>query len=437
MYSSHAERRRQLLSSIGNSLAVLPTAPQQLRNADTHHPYRADSYFLYLTGFHEPEAVLVLDGVRGKSVLFCRDKDAQRELWEGFCFGPQAAAEVFGFDEAYSLSELETRLCDWLPASEQLWWPLGRNNTFDQQVYGWLHSVRQQVRQGEQPPACYGDIYALLDEMRVVKDAQEIALLRRAGQISAAGHVQAMRSTRPGQYEYEVEAELLHSFVRQGARYPAYESIVAGGDNACTLHYCANNACLRDGDLLLIDAGCEWEGYAGDISRTFPVNGRFSGPQRDLYQIVLAAQLAAIATIKPGALWHEPGDAALQVLVQGMLDLKLLHGSVQGVIDSGAYRQFYMHGVGHFIGLDVHDVGARKLAGQWRRLQAGMCTTVEPGLYIHPDDKVPTAFHHIGIRIEDDVLVTANGNEVYTADVPKEIADIEALMAEGRQDAKP
>ncbi|OHX11336.1 Xaa-Pro aminopeptidase [Chromobacterium sphagni] len=428
MYQPHAERRNRLLSIMGDGVALLSTAPEAVRNADSHYPYRADSYFLYLTGFIEPEAVLLLDGRSGKSVLFCRAKNPAMEIWDGFRHGPDGAREAFGFDEAYPLDEMAERIPDLLADSNQLWWPLGHDEAFDRRVNRWLDSVRQRSRSGARAPAHYGDLRALLDEMRMVKDEAEIALLRRAGDISAVGHIKAMQAVRPGMFEYEVEAEILRAFIRRGARYPAYESIVAGGANACTLHYAANNARLNDGELLLIDAGCELEGYAGDITRTFPVGGRFSAAQRDVYQVVLAAELAGIAAVRPGALWNAPGEAALKVLAQGMLDLGLLSGSVDGVIESGSYRQFYMHGIGHMIGLDVHDVGQRKLHGQWRGYQPGMCTTVEPGLYIRPAPGVPEAFHNIGIRIEDDVLVTADGNEVYTAAVPKQIDEIEALM---------
>ncbi|NWK76433.1 aminopeptidase P N-terminal domain-containing protein [Aquitalea sp. LB_tupeE] len=428
MYQSHVDRRTRLMQQMGEGIAILPTAPEVVRNADNHYPYRADSHFLYLTGFAEPEAVLVLDAGAGKSILFCREKNLEREVWEGFRYGPDGAREAFGFDEAYPLGELDARLPDLLSGQKSLWWKIGRQPGFDVRVNGWLEAVRQRYRSGEQPPALYHDLLVLLDEMRMIKDAGERATLRRAGQISAQGHIQAMRATRPGMMEYQVEAEILHTFIRNGARYPSYESIVAGGANACTLHYAANNARLNDGDLLLIDAGCELNGYAGDITRTFPVNGKFSPAQRDVYEIVLAAELAGIAAVKPGAVWNEPGDAALKVLVQGMLDLKLLTGSVDGVIESGAFRQFYMHGIGHMIGLDVHDAGQRKQGGQWRTYQPGMCTTIEPGLYIRPAPNVPAALHNIGIRIEDDVLVTETGHEVYTADVPKEIDAIEILM---------
>lgn len=428
MHQSLLARRQQLLAAIGDAVAVLPTAPEAVRNADAHYPYRADSHFLYLTGFTEPEAVLVLDGRRGKSILFCRAKNPDMEIWDGFRHGPQAAAEAFGFDEAYPEDELDQRLPELLADMPALYWPVGRNAGWDARVAGWLDAVRARARLGVDAPGQFGDLLLLIDEMRLLKDEREQAVLQRAGQISAEAHVRAMQATRPGRYEYEIEAELLYHFVRNGARQPAYESIVAGGANACTLHYAANNARLNAGDLLLIDAGCEFMGYAGDITRTFPVNGRFSQPQRDLYEVVLAAELAAIAAVQPGATLDAPANAALRVLVQGMLDYKLLQGTVDGVIESGDYRRFYMHGIGHFLGLDVHDVGLRRPGGQWRQFQPGMCTTIEPGLYIRPDDRVPAAFHNIGIRIEDNVLVTATGHHVYTDAAPKRIADIEALM---------
>ncbi|MFC3533081.1 aminopeptidase P N-terminal domain-containing protein [Vogesella facilis] len=428
MHQSLVDRRQQLLAAIGDAVAILPTAPEAVRNADANYPYRADSHFLYLTGFAEPEAVLVLDGRRGKSLLFCRAKNPDMEIWEGFRHGPQAAAEAFAFDEAYAIDELEQRLPELLADVPALYWPLGRSAGWDARIAGWLGVVRSRARLGVDAPAQFGDLLPLIDEMRLLKDEREQAILLRAGQVSAEAHVRAMQATRPGKYEYEIEAELLYHFVRNGARQPAYESIVAGGGNACTLHYAANNARLNDGELLLIDAGCEFMGYAGDITRTFPVNGRFSQPQRDLYEVVLAAQLAAIAAVQPGATLDAPGDAALRVLVQGMLDYQLLQGSVDGVIESGDYRRFYMHGIGHFLGLDVHDVGLRRPGGQWRQFQPGMCTTIEPGLYVRPDDRVPAAFHHIGIRIEDNVLVTATGRHVYTDAAPKRIDDIEALM---------
>jgi Xaa-Pro aminopeptidase len=429
MKQMHAERRARLIGRIGSGVVVLPTAPEVVRNADTHYPYRPDSYFWYLTGFGEPDSVLVLDASHDKCILFCREKNLEREVWDGFRYGPDGAVQEFGFDEAYEIGELDRMMPDILADQPEVYWPVGRQPTFDARVNGWLEALRARFRSGVEVPSHYGDVLALLDEMRIIKDDYEIGMMRRAGKISADAHVRAMQTARPGLNEYQIEAEILHTFVRHGARYPSFESIVASGANACTLHYVGNNGRLNDGDLLLIDAGCELYGYAGDISRTFPVNGKFTAAQRDVYEIVLAAELAAIETLRPGVAITAPADAALRILAQGMVDLKLLQGTVDGIIESEAYRQFYMHGIGHMVGLDVHDVGKRKVDGEWRNYEPGMCTTVEPGLYIRPADNVPEALQNIGVRIEDDVLITHNGREVYTSDVPKRIDDIEALMA--------
>lgn len=429
MLSAYRQRRCQLMQQLQQGVAVVFTASLAVRNADCHYPFRADSDFLYLTGFDEPEACIVLDAAQNRSILFCREKNPERELWEGLCLGPEAAKDILGFDEAYPIAELANRLPMILAEKPMIWWKQHADIAAESAVEVALACLQQSSGQAIEVDR-FGHLLPVLHEMRVVKDTAELSLLRQAGKISALAHCQAMRSTRPGMLEYQVEAELLHTFIHHGARCPAYESIVAGGANACTLHYTANKDVLRSGDLLLIDAGCEWQGYAGDISRTFPVNGKFSGPQRDVYQIVLEAQLAAIEMVRAGRALNEPADAALKILAQGMLDLGLLKGSVSAVIESGAYRQFYMHGIGHFVGLDVHDAGARKVNEQWRHFLPGMCTTIEPGLYIRPADNVPEALHHIGIRIEDNVLVTEQGNEVYTADVPKTIEGIEALMCQ-------
>jgi Xaa-Pro aminopeptidase len=429
MNQMYITRRASLMAQIGTGIAVLATAPEVSRNADNTYPYRADSHFWYLTGFPEPEAVLVLDASRGKSLLFCREKDLTLEIWHGFRHGPDAAREEFGFDEAYPIDELDIRMPDILANQTEVHWPIGRQLSFDARMAGWLAAVRVRARAGVEAPSRFGDLLLPLDEMRLIKDEHEIGWLRRAGKISADAHIRAMQATRPGMNEYQVEAEILHTFVSNGARSPSYESIVAGGRNACTLHYTSNAARLNDGDLLLIDAGCELNGYAGDITRTFPVNGKFTAAQRDVYQIVLAAELAAIDALRPGAAGNAPGDAALRILVQGMLDLKLLQGSLEGAIESESYRQFYMHSIGHMVGLDVHDVGRRKISGEWRPFEPGMCITVEPGLYIRPAPNVPESLQNIGIRVEDDVLITHEGHEVYTAQAPKRIEDIEALMA--------
>lgn len=425
----YAERRARLAARIKRGIAIIPTAPERARNRDSHYPYRYDSYFYYLTGFIEPEAVLVvIAGDQPKSVLFCRDKDVEREIWDGFRYGPQQAREVFGFDESHPVGELDARMPDLLANQPQLCCHLGSDEPWDVRVLGWLNAVRAQVRNGVAAPAAISDVRTVLDDMRLVKDAHELDVMRRAAQISTSAHKRAMRAAAPGRAEYEIEAELLHEFRHGGAQAPAYTSIVAGGANACVLHYVQNDARLNAGELLLIDAGCELDGYASDITRTFPVNGKFSAAQRDIYQLVLAAQAAAIAEVVPGASWNAPHDAAVRVLAQGLIEFGLCKGSVDKVIESGDYRQFYMHRTGHWLGLDVHDAGDYKRDGAWRKLEPGMVLTVEPGCYIRPGAGVPAHFANIGIRIEDDVAVTAKCNEVLTLAAPKTVADIEAWM---------
>ena len=426
------QRRQQLLHRMGAGVAVIPTAPEAIRNRDSHYPYRFDSYFYYLTGFAEPESVLILiAGAQPKSVLFCRDKDLEREIWDGFRYGPEGAREFFGVDEAYSISRLDELAPQLLANQPRLFYALGADTAWDGRVSGWLNQLRAQVRSGVSAPPDVADVRALLDDMRLIKAPEEIDTMRRAASISAAAHRRAMRATRPGAMEYEIEAELLHEFRRHGAQSPAYHSIVAGGANACVLHYVFNNARLQDGDLLLIDAGCELDGYASDITRTFPVNGRFSGPQKDLYELVLAAQTAAITAIRPGAGWNDPHEAALRVLAQGFVDVGLCQGTLDAVLESGDYRRFYMHRTGHWLGLDVHDAGNYKQGDSWLALEPGMVLTVEPGCYVRPADNVPRHFWDIGIRIEDDAVVTAGGCEIITHEVPKTVAEIEAWMANG------
>jgi Xaa-Pro aminopeptidase len=425
----YAERRARLAHSMQCGVAIVPTARERARNRDSQYPYRYDSYFYYLTGFPEPDAVLALvAGENSKSVLFCRDKNAEREIWDGFRFGPAQACAQFGFDECHPIAELDAMLPRLLADQPQLFCHLGDDPRWDERVLGWMQTVRAQARSGVSAPAAIHDTHALLDEMRVVKDGHEIATMRCAAQISTAAHQRAMRATRPGRAEYEIEAELLYEFRRCGAQAPAYTSIVAGGANACVLHYVRNDAPLKDGDLLLVDAGCELDGYASDITRTFPVNGKFSPVQSDVYEMVLAAQAAAIATVRAGTRWNAPHDAAVRVLAQGLVDFGLCRGSVEQVIESEDYKRFYMHRTGHWLGLDVHDAGDYKRGGQWRELMPGMVLTVEPGCYIRSGDGVPERFADIGIRIEDDVLVTAAGNEVLTRAAPKTVAEIETLM---------
>ncbi len=427
-------RRARLLATMqaaGGGVAIIPTAPERFRNRDTTHPYRFDSYFYYLTAFREPEAVLVLvAGAAPRSILFCRTKDMEREIWDGYRFGPDAAREAFGFDEARPIAELDEQLGTLLANQPAIFHSVGYEPEWDRRVADALNRVRAQARTGCHAPGQIRDVRSLIDEMRLVKDVAEIATLRRAAAISAGAHRRAMRTARPGVHEYEVEAELIHEFRRHGSQAPAYSSIVASGPNACVLHYVENDRRMQDGDLLLIDAGCELDGYASDITRSFPVSGRFSGPQKAVYELVLAAQAAAIAEIRPGAGWNAGHDAATRVLAQGFIDLGLLSGSVDAAIESGSYRQFYMHRTGHWLGLDVHDAGEYKVAGEWRTLVPGNVLTVEPGAYIRPAAGVPEAFWNIGIRIEDDALVTASGCDIITHATPKSVADIEAIMAE-------
>ena len=427
-HEPHSSRRRALLEQIGNGVAIIPTAPERIRNRDSHHPYRFDSYFWYLTGFPEPEAVIVLiGGKEPRSILFCREKDEEREVWNGFRHGPHAAREAFGFDEAFAYDKLESLLPDLIANRDTLWHALGHDAAWDAKIVSALNTVRAQARAGKRAPAQIRDLREPLDRMRLIKDAHELDIMRRAATITSAGHARAMHACRPGMAEYELEAELSYEFRKRGASGHSYSPIVAGGANACVLHYVENDKLLIDNTLVLIDAGCELDGYAADITRTFPVSGRFSGPQREAYEIVLAAQAAAIAAIRPGVPFIAYHDAALRVLVQGMVDLGLLAGDIDGLIESEAYKPFYMHRTGHWLGLDVHDAGDYKAGETWIALAPGMTLTVEPGLYIRPGAGVPAHLRGIGIRIEDDVLVTAEGAEVYT-NAPKTAAEIEEVM---------
>jgi Xaa-Pro aminopeptidase len=417
-----------------HGLAIIPTAPERLRNRDSDFPFRFDSYFHYLSGFPEPEAVVVLiAGDRSKSnpaksILFCREKNVEREIWDGYRYGPEAARETFGFDEAYAVDRIEELLPQLMANQPALYYSPGFDTAWDGRVMDWLNKVRAQARTGVTAPTEIRDVHVLLDEMRLIKDANELAAMRRAAAISAAAHCRAMRAAKPGATEYQIEAELLHEFRREGSQSPAYGSIVASGPNSCVLHYRGNDRTMRDGEMLLIDAGCEFDGYASDITRTFPVNGKFSGPQKAVYDIVLASQAAAIAEVKPGSTYNQPHDAATRVLAQGMIDLGLCKGPLDALLESGDYRRFYMHRTGHWLGLDVHDCGEYKIDGEWRALRAGMVLTVEPGFYVREADDIPKDFWNIGVRIEDDVLVTETGSEVLSSGVPKKTADIEALM---------
>ncbi len=430
-YQFYRERRGALLRTMrdhaGGGLALVPTAPEVLRNRDSLFPYRPDSYFYYLSGFPEPEAVVALvagpDGDR--HVLFCREKNEEREIWDGFRYGPDAAREIFGFDEAHPISALAEKLPELASDRPALFTPLGLFEPWDRQVTQVLNEVRNRVRTGVSAPDEVVDVRAALDAMRLVKDPHEAKLMRRAGEISGGAHRRAMAATRPGWFEYQVEAELLHEFLRHGAQAVAYPSIVASGPNACVLHYRDNNREMSAGELLLIDAGCELAGYASDITRTFPVDGKFTGPQRDVYEVVLAAQTACLDAIRPGVEFHDYHTVAERVLAQGYVDLGLCKGTLDEVLESGSYKQFYMHRAGHWLGMDVHDAGLYRVQGVSQKLAPGMALTVEPGTYIRPADNVPEHFWNIGVRIEDDVLVTATGHENLTAATPKTVADVE------------
>jgi len=454
----YAQRRARLAASLGpDGIAIIPTAPERQRNRDSDFLYRHDSYFYYLSGFTEPNAWLVITG-DGQSTLFCAPKDLEREIWDGFRLGPDAAPATLGVQQAFAVTELDTRLPKLLENRGTVWYPFATHPGLESRIDGWLGKVRARVRFGALCPAQQRDLCGLLDEMRLVKDAHEQAVMRRAAKISAGAHIRAMqlssRMLRAGEdvREYHLDAELLHEFRRHGSQYPAYGSIVAAGANACVLHYRADTAPIRDGELVLIDAGCELDGYASDITRSFPANGKFSGPQRTLYELVLASQEAAVAATKAGARFTDPHDATVKVLAQGLLDVGLLDknkvGSVDDVIANRSYFQFYMHRTGHWLGMDVHDCGSyvepgevgqvseRKdpLSGETikdrpsRILQPGMVLTIEPGLYVRAAEGVPEQFHNIGIRIEDDAIVTATGCELISRDVPVKVSEIEALM---------
>lgn len=428
-----ARRRRQLMRLAGeDSILILPTAPVRVRSNDTHYPYRQDSDFWYLSGFEEPEAVLVLMPGRrhGESLLFCRERDPAREIWDGARLGPERAGQALGLDDAYPISDLDEILPGLLEGRSRVYYHFGRDVEFDLKLIGWVNRVRAEVRRGAQPPHEFQELGHLLHEMRLFKSRDELRLLRHAARISAQAHHEAMQCARPGRYEYEVEAALLHAFRRHDC-VPAYEPIVGAGANACTLHYVANSGRIGPGELLLIDAGAEYRGYASDITRCFPAGGRFSREQRALYQLVLDAQHAALAAARPGRPWGALHAAALAVLVEGLRHLGLLKGKPAKLLRDQGYRRFCPHKSGHWLGMDVHDVGDYKIAGEDRELEPGMVFTVEPGLYVPPGaEGVPARWHGIGIRIEDDVAITAGGHEVLSAGVPKEIDEIEALLAE-------
>ena len=428
-----ARRRKNLMSQMEpDSIAIVPAAGEKIRNRDADYPFRQDSDFYYLTGFSEPDAVLVLLPGRkhGQYILFCRDRDPTMELWNGYRAGPEGACIDYGADDAFPISDIDDILPGLLEGRERVYYAMGRHAEFDRKVMQWINVLRSQARNGAHPPGEFLDLDHLLHDLRLYKSAAEIRVMKKAGQISAAAHIRAMQTCKPGLAEYQLEAEIQYEFGRNGARFAAYNSIVGAGDNGCILHYVENKDTIKEGDLVLIDAGCELEHYAADITRTFPANGQFSKEQKALYELVLKAQLAAIKTIKPGNHWNQSHDATVKVITKGLLELGLLKGTVSKLIESEAYKDFYMHRAGHWLGMDVHDVGDYKVGDEWRVLEEGMGMTVEPGIYVSPHNKkVAKKWRGIGIRIEDDVVVTKEGCEVLTKDVPKTVKEIEALMA--------
>ena len=430
--AEYAHRRRQLMEAAGDdAILVLPAAPERVRSNDTHYPYRQDSDFWYLCGFPEPEAVLVLIPGRrhGETILFCRERDPEREAWDGPREGQEGAVARYGMDDAYPIEDLDDILPGLLEGRSRVYYHFGRDADFDLKLIGWVNRVRSQVRHGAQPPHEFLELGHLLHEQRLFKSPAEIALMQHAADISVRAHRAAMRIARAGIAEYELQAELEREFRRHDAC-PAYNSIVGAGANACVLHYRANNGGSGDGDLVLVDAGAEYRGYASDITRTFPVSGRFSPEQRALHDLVLAAQAAALEQAQPGIAYEEGHLAAVEVLTEGLLRLGLLKGDLEENLIEGHYKRFYRHKTGHWLGLDVHDVGDYKLAGESRLLEAGMVFTIEPGLYVSPDDtSVEPRWRGIGIRIEDDVLITAEGHRVLTGALERSADQIEAFMA--------
>lgn len=432
--TEYAKRRKDLMQKIGpNGIMILPSAPEALRNGDAFYPYRQNSDFYYLTGFDEPEAVVVLAPHRkeGEYILFNRVRDRSKEIWDGPRAGQEGACNDYLADQAFPFSEFTSLLPGLLTGRESVHYPLGIHRKFDKILLRGVNQIRAKVRGGFQPPISFVDVTPSIHEMRLFKSEDELNMMQKAVDITAEAHQRAMEICKPGMNEYQLEAELMYVFLRNGARFPAYSPIVGAGRNTCILHYINNNQLISDGDLVLIDAGAEYGNYAADITRTFPANGRFSGEQRAIYELVLEAQLAAIQSIKPGASWTTTQDVVVKILTQGLIDLGILKGHLDDLIEKQSYFPFYMHRAGHWLGLDVHDVGRYRLEKEWRTLQPGMVFTVEPGLYISADiPGVPERWHNIGIRIEDNVLVTGKGSEVLSQKIPKTVAEIEAVMVQ-------
>lgn len=428
-----ARRRHNLMQTMEQgSIAIVASSQELVRSRDTHFMFRQDSDFHYLCGFPEPNAVLALIPGRehGEFVLFCNDKDPQQETWHGRRIGPEAACEKYGADDAFPIDDIDEILPGMMEGRHRIYYEMGKNTGLDNQIMSWVNKIRSQVKKGAQPPGEFIDLRHALHDMRLIKSAAEQKLMKQSAEIAADAHKRAMQVCKPGMTELEIEAELHYEFTRQGARFPAYSSIVASGDNACILHYTENQSKLKNGEMLLIDAGAEYQGYASDITRTFPINGKFTPAQKELYNLVLEAQLAAIETVKPGNHWMQPHEAAVDVLTEGMIGLGILEGDKQTLIEQEAYKQYYMHKTGHWIGLDVHDVGDYTIDGEPRMLESGMVLTVEPAIYIpKDDDTVAKKYRGTGIRIEDDIVVTSDGHEVLSAGVVKTVEEIETLMS--------
>lgn len=430
--SEFKKRRKLLMQRIGTgNIALLGSSSTKIRNRDVHYPFRQDSDFYYLTGFSEPDALAVFIPGReqGEYILFCREFDEAKALWEGAHAGLEGATGHYQADDAFPIDDMDEILPGMLENKHKVFYPMGRDSDLDHRLLDWINHIKSQSRSGLVAPGELVSLEHILHEMRLFKSPEEIKLMRRAAEVSAKGHVKAMQTCKAGLYEYQIEAELVHHFMKEGLRAVAYPSIVAGGKNACVLHYTENSDKLKNGDLLLIDAGAECDHYAADITRTFPISGRFSEPQKQLYQLVLDAQTAAIEQVKPGVPWHYAHDASVEVLTKGLVNLGLLQGKVKALIKKEKFKQFYMHRIGHWLGMDVHDVGDYKIDQKWRLLEPGMVLTIEPGLYIPADCKtVDEQWRGIGIRIEDDLLVTEQGHEILTSGVPRTIVEIEALM---------
>ena len=432
-----ARRRKELMDLMDdNSIAIVSSSEVKVRNRDVDFPYRQDSDFCYLTGFYEPESVAVLAPGRehGEFILFCRERDPAKETWDGYRSGPEGACKDFSADDAFPITDIDDILPGLIEGRQRVYSAMGSNVDFDRRLMEWVNVIRAQSRNGAQPPEEFVALDHLLHEMRLFKSAAEIKVMAEAAEISAAAHVRAMQYCQAGQFEYQLEAEINHHFAMNGARESAYSAIVGSGKNACTLHYIENNDELKEGDLVLIDAGCEYQYYASDITRTFPVSGKFTAPQKAIYELVLKSQLAAIASIKPGSTWDRSHEITVEVITAGLVKLGLLTGEVEDRIKDESYKKFYMHRAGHWLGMDVHDVGDYKVEGEWRVLETGMVMTVEPGIYI-PQDCMDVAkqWRGIGVRIEDDVCVTKTGHKVLSAGAPKSVKDIERLMRPKRK----